>query len=158
MRRGFTLIELIIIMGVVAILMMIVLPNMGAPIRKSAFSETLSLLVSDTKAQQQKAMLGDAKLVTGPKAYGINFTSTDYTLFQGPSFLPGDANNFTVELDPNLNFSFINLPQTQIIFAPGSGDATNFINNSYTLTLIDLETGRSSIITFNRHGIIEQVL
>jgi prepilin-type N-terminal cleavage/methylation domain-containing protein len=158
MRQGFTLIELIIIIGILAILMAVVLPNFTTPVRRTSFSEALNVFVSDAKTQQHKAMMGDSQLAIGPKPYGIFITSTGYILFQGPGYTDTDPHNFSVNFDPNLNFTFINLPQTQIDFAAGSGAASNFVSDSYSVTLVDLETGQSSVITFNRYGVITQVI
>jgi len=156
MHRAFTLIELIVAIGVISIFLLTVLPNMLAPVTRSSFAETLALLSSDFRTQQLKAMLGSPDNSVGPTVYGIHLNEDNYVMFSGPGYQAANPINFTVNLDPGLIFSFIDLPGADAVFATGSGQILNF-TNTRTFTLLDTRSGQSRIISVNGYGVIDDI-
>jgi prepilin-type N-terminal cleavage/methylation domain-containing protein len=155
--KGFTIIELLVSIGVIVIILTLVLPNMLTPQRQSAFSETITSLASDLREQQLKAMLRDGSVQGSPTGYGIYFDTHNYVLFRGTVYSPSATDNFTIDLDPQISFSDIGFPGSQIVFSPGSGEAGSFISGTYTVTIGDASENISNIITVDRYGTATQI-
>lgn len=154
--RGFTLIELLVVIGIMAILFTITSINLVAPQRRTSMGETVSLLTSDLRNQQTKSMLGDAS-GSSSENFGIFFDSDNYVLFKGDSYDPSDPANFEIELTPGFEFTGTGFPSSVIIFSRGSGEAANFINDTYQLNLTDTQNGETTVITVNRYGTVTQI-
>ena len=148
--RGFTLIELIVVIGIITTLLAVTFPSLIASQHRTSLSETVAVLVSDIKQQQTKAMLGNAE-------NGLYFQADQYVLFTGSAYSAGDPANFAVILDPSIRFSDIPFPASRIIFSKGSGQASGFISDSYDLTVSDQSEGVTRIITINNYGVITEV-
>lgn len=130
---GFTLIELILIMGVIAVLFAVSSINLTGSQQKASVNSTIASLVADIKSQQFKAMTGD-----GGTDHGIRFDTTSYIL------LP---ENFVVDLGNNLQLS-TTFPANTITFSQGSGEITGFTTGSDTVTLGD------QTLRLNLYGVI----
>ena len=159
MRRAFTLIELIIVIGIVSIFLSIIIVNLLKPVSTSSFATTLDVLVSDLRRQQLKAIQGDSNGTPGLNFHGIYFSSDNYVLFSGPAYQPADPGNIIVPLNPALRFSFINLTNSEIVFASGSGESANFTPpaTSGDLSLVDIQSGLSKVIVINQYGVVSQI-
>jgi prepilin-type N-terminal cleavage/methylation domain-containing protein len=155
--KGFTVVELIVSIGIISIFLTLVLPNMLSPQHRSAYTEAITALSSDLREQQSKAMLREGSLSATPSAYGIYFGTDDYVLFKGPVYSPTAADNFKIDLDYGISFSAIGFPDSQIVFDPGSGEAGNFSADSYTITVGDSSEGIGNIITVDRYGTATQI-
>src|SRR3989337_3900526 len=88
-RQGFTLIELALIMGIIAILISFMSINLLKPQTTASTSSSVQILGADIKEQQIKAMSGDSDFETTTDSQGIYFESNRYTLFRGPTYAPG---------------------------------------------------------------------
>lgn len=152
MRRAFTLIELIIVIGIVSIFLSIVLINFLAPVARSSFAATLNVMISDLRRQQLKSIQGDSASPTGPAYYGVYFATDSYTLFTGQNYVASDPANVVVSLDPALRFSFINLPGSKVVFSPGSGESVGG-----DLSLIDVQSNLNQVIVINQYGVVDQI-
>ena len=152
-ERGFTIPELLIAMGIIAILFGFVSINLIRLQRHSSLTTTVDTLVSDLYSQQNKAMVGDTEGSGIISAHGVYFETNQYVLFRGSSYNPLDASNFPVNLDPSLTFSNITFPSSSVIFSKGSGE-TGLVNGSNTITLTDLTNGEQKILELNKHGVI----
>src|SRR3989344_9266975 len=75
---GFTLVELMVVMGIFALMLGFTSINLIRPQTQANLDTTVTTLVSDLKEQQIRAMTGD-----GPSDYGVNFEPGRYTLFTG---------------------------------------------------------------------------
>ena len=102
MKRGITLIETIVVVGV--LLTLIGMASISfLPFRsKSTLDTAITTLIADIKSQQIKAMAGDTEGREANDNYGVYFGTNSYTLFHGTDFNPGDSSNFTVTLDDQL--------------------------------------------------------
>src|SRR5579862_4938386 len=99
--KGFTAIEIILVMSIVAILLGLVTVNLFKFQHKSQLSATVASFLADYKEQQIKAMVGDTSGTATPAAYGVHFETTSYTLFRGSY----GTTNFTVNLPGGTQFS-----------------------------------------------------
>lgn len=93
MKLGFTLPELLIVMGIVAILTTLATVNLLRPQHQASTQAALATLMADLRLHQLKAMLGDTE----------------------------DSANFSITLEPPLQVS-TTFPNNQIVFQAGSGE------------------------------------
>jgi prepilin-type N-terminal cleavage/methylation domain-containing protein len=139
-KAGFTLIELVVVMGIFAIMVGFASINLIHPQTQASLDTTLTSLVSDLKEQQIRAMTGDDK-----SAYGVHITANNYTLFTGSSYSTG-TEYFTVSLNSGLSIS----TPSDIIFAQRSGETTQA-----TFTLTNSTSSESKTIIINTLGAIK---
>jgi prepilin-type N-terminal cleavage/methylation domain-containing protein len=155
--RGFTLIEVLVVAGIFVALLSFMMPTLTNSQRHTQINEAAALLIADMKDQQMKAMLGDTEGQAVSTSSGIYFETTRYTLFRGLSYSVSDTRNYVINLDPQFQFTFTNLPSSQIVYARGSGEVSNFVNDTYSLTLSDIQGGTSQVITINKYGVVQSV-
>lgn len=154
---GFTLPELIVTFAIGATLLSITTVTLFTSKGKASLSTSVATLVSDLYQQQQKAMTGDTEGRSTSDAYGIYFDQDSYTLFHGSMFSQGAADNFNISAGDNIVFTNMALPQSQIVFASGSGEFANYQQGANSLTVQDATTGEEKTITINRFGVVEQI-
>ena len=142
--KGFTIIELLVVIGVFAILATLSTLSLTQAQHSSSINSTVNVLISDLKRQQDKAMIGDTEGRGTHSNYGIHFDSTDYVLFHD-IYNATDPNNFLVNLGVTLNISTGN----DVIFAKGSGEST-----ATTITLSDTVSHQQKTLTINQYGVI----
>src|SRR5690348_3412748 len=92
-QAGFTLIELVIVLGIVGILFSIATINLVSTQHTTSVSAATDELVADMQTQQTKAMTGTKDTNGNPSSYGVHFTNSSYSLFQGTSD-PTDTTDF----------------------------------------------------------------
>lgn len=155
MRRayGFTLVEVLVVMGLMAILAGLAFTNFIRPQNQASLDSIVSTLVADIKSQQIKAMSGDSVSASTAQAHGVYIQSGSYTLFKGTSYSGSDTDNYTVAADTGVTLS-TTLPSTQVVFTKGTGDVTGFIAGQNTITITSSGTGTSKTLTLNRYGAI----
>lgn len=149
---GFSLIELLVVMGVFGLLVSFFSINLIRPQTTSRLLSATDLLLSDLKSQQLKAMVGETEGQLTSGKFGINFSQDKYTLFAGNNFIQGGSSNLVVTLESNLRFSEINLPQNQIQFATVSGEVVGYEPLQNTLILKDTVTNEQKQITILKLG------
>ncbi|MBA3723842.1 MAG: type II secretion system protein [Candidatus Levybacteria bacterium] len=154
-QKGFTLIELIIVMGIFATLTGLSTISLMNVQHKSSLTATVNTLTADLRSQQLKAMVGDTEGRAAVDTYGINLATNTYTLFHG-TFSSMESTNFAVNVPSTIQVT-TTLPNSQIIFLKGSGEVSGFVNGSNTITLRDTVNGSQSTITVNRLGVITGV-
>jgi prepilin-type N-terminal cleavage/methylation domain-containing protein len=155
--RGFTLVEILLVMGIFLALLSFIIPNLTGNQRRTQSSETIALLVADMRDQQMKTMLGDTEGQAVTSGSGIYFETNRYTLFRGSAYSAVDSRNYAVNLDSQFQFTATNFPASQIDYAEGSGEAANFVNDTYSITLTDVQNGTSKVITVNKYGVVQSV-
>jgi type II secretory pathway pseudopilin PulG len=156
MKKGITLTELIVTMGLLALLLVFSGINFISSEVKANLDTQLMLMISDIRNQQFKAMMGD-ELATIPSSQGIHFNANSYILFKGGSFDQNDPANRVVNLNPELGFTGISLPGSNLVFSPGSGECSGCQAGTDTFELINIPTGKNFRVTINHYGTITNI-
>lgn len=151
-KSGFTLIELVVVMGILLMLFGFLSFNLVGVQRKISINSTADDLVSDMASQQTKAMSGEGSI--SGESYGIYFQSDKYTLFKGTSYSSSDSNNFVVSLESGISFSNINLLGNSIIFSNRNGELSSFSQSQNSVTINDSQGQKTETITINRYGVV----
>ena len=142
---GFSLIEVVVVLGILAVLASFALVISMESYRGSSFNDERSLLISMLQTARSQAMSGVCigSECTGGVPHGVYITSNSLALFQGTSYNASDDNN---EVVPFSNRAITLSGAQQVIFAEFTGDAT-----ATTITLKDA-AGRSATITIGSEG------
>jgi prepilin-type N-terminal cleavage/methylation domain-containing protein len=156
-RRGFTFIEVVVAMGIVAILLSLTYYSTFTAQHKSTIVAATDLLINDLKQQQLKAMSGDTAGSTTAADYGVHLEATSYTLFRGSVYNQSNSANFVVPLGGTLVNLANTLPASAAAFARGSGEVDGLPSGTASLTIRDTVTGETRIITINQYGTITAV-
>ncbi|MBI2034421.1 MAG: prepilin-type N-terminal cleavage/methylation domain-containing protein [Candidatus Levybacteria bacterium] len=155
--RGFALIELLVVIGIIAILFGISTVSLLSVRNKASLSTTVSAFINDGKSQQTKAMIGDSEGRSSHDSYGLYIEQNRYTLFHGTSFSATDPDNFAITLTDDLKFANILFPSSQIIFSSVSGELANFTSGTNSLTIQNINDNSSKTIEINRYGVITAI-
>jgi len=155
-HRGFTLIEVVIAVGVFFMLFGFIILNLPSVIRSENVNTTVDTLITDIRSQQVKAMSGAGDGTAG-SSFGIYFASDRYVLFRGSVYSPSDTSNFTVNLDPSLNISNVTFPSSVLVFSQASGSAKGYVSGSDTLVVKNLVGIQQKTVRVNRFGTVDQV-
>lgn len=157
MQKGFTLIEILLVMAIISILFAISIVNLNTLQQNTYQNTSEELLLSDLKLQQLKSMTGDNNNSSTFETFGIYFGNNSYTLFRGATYSAADVENFTIELNPNLTFSNVEFANSQIVFEKNSGEIIGFTDGSDTITINNSITGTNAVITLNKYGVITDI-
>ena len=159
-KFGFTLIELMVVIGIVGIIMTFSTVNLLSLRNKSSLNSTVTQVIADIRQQQMKAMIGNS---SAPGYYGVHFDGNTYTLFHGTSTTSFPTENFLITLEQDLSFS----PTQDIIFKPGCGEIVNIplppttcgdtTGTIPTLTISISSSGENKTLKFNQFGVIKEV-
>ncbi|MFA5933462.1 MAG: type II secretion system protein [Microgenomates group bacterium] len=149
---GFTLVEILLVMGLFAILASFITINLIRPQTKASVEASINTLAADLKEAQLKSMIGDSEGQTTAQSYGIFFTSNSYTIFRGTTYNSGDTSNFIINLDTSENL-VDTFSGHLVVFERRSGEVVSFVNGSNTITISD-NGGNSKTITVNNLGVI----
>ena len=153
-QRGFTLVELIIVMGIILMLSGFATINLVKQQNTTSVNSSVDVLVSDIKSQQTKAMAGVKGDLSNNISFGIYFQSDRYVLFRGTTFSSTDSANFTVFFDENIAFSDIKFPNNTIVFQVRSGEVSGFAPGGNTLTIQNVSGLEKKTVTVNRYGVV----
>lgn len=154
---GFTLIESIIVVSIIALLTGLTTVNLFGIQDKTSLAVTVDTLISDIKQQQIKAMIGDTEGRASQDNYGIYFTPVSYVLFHGSSYSPTDFSNVIINLNDNVGLINIALPNSVVIFSKISGEVADFITGSDTITIKHNLSGEQKTIKINLYGAITDI-
>lgn len=157
MKKGFTLVELIVVLGVIGLMTVIFLPNLlgsrsHVEVRSNAYT-----VVADIKAQQLKAMLGDTEGRGINSPYGVHFETTTYTLFHGDTYSPAEPSNAIIALAGDLHFNNVSFPSSTIVFQKGNGEIFGFVSGGNGFSLTVGSTGEVINVSFNQLGIVSVI-
>ncbi len=141
---GFTIIELLVTMGIIAVLFGISSIGLSMLIPNTSQSLSYDSLVNDIRAQQTLAM-------SSGMSHGIYFESNSYTLFEGDSYA-GGSNKLVVPLGDSVNISNVTFAGNQVVFQPGSGDILNYSSNNDSVTLTNSVSDKAIVIKVNKYG------
>lgn len=150
MRRAFTVIELIVVMGIVAVIVGAISFNLLSGQRQVVKTGIVEQVVADIRSQQSKTMIGDGS----GASFGVHFGSNFYTLFTGSTYNVNDSSNFVVNMDNNIQFT-TTFAGGNIVFTPVSGEVTNYQTGQDTLTEIDATDNTFHILHVNKYGVVD---
>lgn len=156
-RSGYSIPELLVVMVIIGGLFFLGSDTLFAPQRKNTSETTINTLLAEISNQQNKSMSGDIGSGTVQNSYGLYFTSTSYTTFRGTVYTGGNSTNFTTTLHPDLRFSTIDLPSSQIIFATSSGSFQGYSASHNSVVLQDSVGSVTKTLRFNQYGVVESV-
>jgi len=151
---GFTLPEVIIVIGIISLLLAYVITGYIRSVRTSTINGEVQILLAHIANQQNKAMSGSAENNASPSAYGIYFSSSSYTLFQGDSYNSTDPDNIAITVPNTIRFTTIQLPQQSIVFQRLNGEVQGF-SPSQNLVVVQEENTIQKVMTINRFGVID---
>lgn len=149
-NRGFTLIELIVITGIIFTLTGIIVVNLVRQRNITSVGATIDILISDMTTQQTKSMSGN-------ESFGVYFESDKYTLFKGASYSFNNTTNFVVDVDKNLLISNIRFPSSTIVYATRSGEVKNFSQGNNTIIIQSVSGLETKTMTVNKYGVMTGV-
>jgi len=152
--RGFTLVEIVITLGVLTALLTLTGVSLLSSRQHTSLNSAAAEITADLKGQQAKAMVGDTAGSGAVSPYGTYFSAGSYTLFKGSVYSPADPDNFEVSLEPSQTFSS---PGLTVVFNSGSGEIVGFIPGGYIFTLADSLEGISKTFNLNRYGVITSI-
>lgn len=148
---GLTLVELIVVIGILSLLIAIAFVSVANIRVLTTNTNTISVLASDLKAQQIKAMTGDTEGRGVKDNYGIKILPNEYVFFHGNGYNPADTTNYSFSIGSGYVLS-TTLPDQTILFASGSGEVVNFILNQDTITITNSQTNQRRSLRLNQYG------
>lgn len=150
-RNGFSLLELLIIVGALAILMILAVPSLNFFKKESALMNNAEEIISGLRVAQTKTLAS-----TGPSQWGVYFNNVSsphqYVLFKGSSYAGRDASFDEVyKLPAYAEFYEINLNGggKEIVFSRISGATSQYGNVKIKLTT---DASKNKIISVDSSG------
>lgn len=153
-KRGFTFVEMVVIMGIFATLAAIVTVQALGYQRRASVSQVAEILVSDIRSQQTKAMTGATVGGVDPPGFGVYLEGTRYILFTGLSYSAADPRNRIVTIPENVTVQNNTFPDQSIVFLAGSGELNGFSSGQNRFVLMENAGMATKTIEFNRLGLL----
>jgi type II secretory pathway pseudopilin PulG len=142
MRKGYTLVEAVVVVSAVAVLAVTILPSFGS----FRFSRNLERdrrgAVAALRTAQARAMAG-----AGDAAWGVRFSPTEYVLYKGPTYDVAGTDNVRYRLSGS---TFSGAAGQTVLFEKLRGTTAN----AGTLGFAGGD-GRSAAVTVTAAGGIE---
>lgn len=154
LKLGFTLVELLLVMGIMGVLFSIATIGFFGVQGKYSEAQGVQLLVADMRSQQTKAMTGVMNGANVPDGYGIHFGIDSYTLFAGTSYDSMSSSNAVVNLPAGITFSADGFANGNVVFLRASGEVSGYVQDA---DYVDLTSGSSNTTTrvkVNRLGVV----
>jgi len=150
-RMGFTMVELLLVMGIFAILIALSSVNYFSTINQNTVGNTENVLIADLRSAQNKAMSGTSVSGVSQPSWGVKFLGNSYVIFPGTTYSAGNTNNYVVTLPDRVVLS-TTFPSSQVQFSRISGEIMSYSSATDTITLT---VGSSSkTIELNVYGTI----
>ncbi len=158
-EKGFSLIEILLVISLMVIILSLATPNLFNPLGKEKVSSLTNDLTANIKDAQTKAMHSETLGQGATSEFGVHFTANNYTIFRGTIFNPADADNFSVSVESGLtinpNLPCLSSPNdcNNIVFSKLTGEVQNYDQTKNSLCLVDTLNNRM-LITTNLLGVI----
>jgi len=146
-RNAFTVVEIVIVMGIIAILFSLSVPQLFRLQDRTTLRSATVTLISHMRQQQSNAM-------NSSSLYGIFFEQGRYILFTGSHYTSSAPElNTVVSLDYPVAFSQILFPTSEVVFASGSGEIVDYDTINHSVALQDSINNQEKKIEFNAFGV-----
>lgn len=106
MKRGFTLVEIMVVIGIMSLLILVVSVNIRSFQTRAQVTQAAEELASILREAQSRSMA-----VVNGENHGIHFNEGDntYTLFEGTAFSEGAPTNVVYSLDISIELTSVSL-------------------------------------------------
>lgn len=143
-RPGFTLVELLVLGGVMAVLATGVSLNFVSAQVKVSIDQAASQVVADIVEQQARGMAGQGE-GGEPSGRVITWGSTSYIL---------DPGGTVKEMPAGVVIESVGFAGNRVEFAHGSGEVLGYVAGEDNLVLRHEATGEGRIISLNKWGVV----
>ena len=150
-QKGFTLLELMIAIGILAIVSVIAMANFSGVFRAISLTSTQKGLVTDLRAAQANAMNGEFAVKWG--VHFVNGATQYYEVFRTPSNYAdvGKVVTATTALPASITFTDPGAASVKdIIF-----DRTTGVASVSSVTISEGSSGSTATVSVTASGIIE---
>jgi prepilin-type N-terminal cleavage/methylation domain-containing protein len=151
---GFTLIEMVIVITIFSILLSLTYINFIRPQRSVSSRSIIAILRNDIRHQQLQTMFSQNSSLNSSRAHGFYFDTYSYTSFTNSSYSAGDGTNYTVNLPTNYEFSSINFPSGELVFASVDGTVSGYNPAQNSVTLRNISNNEEITLTVNNYGVL----
>ncbi len=139
-------------MGVFVTLTAFISLSLLRPQNQVSLDTTVTMITADLRAQQLKAMNGQANAQSTSQNHGLLVNPSSYVLFAGTSYSSDLSNSVTINLNAPLTLS-TTFANSQVVFAKKSGEILNFSPSLNTITITNTVTQISKTISVNQYGV-----
>lgn len=145
--RGFTLVEILIVISVVGIMASVVLYNFSAKRNTQVLSNTEDEVVALVSEARSRTVSAEENM-----QYGVHFQSNRVVLFQGATFVDGAGENREISIDPVITITSIALAgsSTDVVFKKMTGETDTY----GSLVIKNTSSFQQKTITISRAGFV----
>lgn len=149
---GFIFAELVVVLGIVSVLFGLGTINIFRLLQRPPVVAHVDVLTSDLRSAQTRAMIGDTNGVS-TSDFGVMIEAERYILFRGSMYNAADSANIVISFPTGIRAS-TTFPNSQLVFARGSGEIIGFTDGQNTITLQKSDAGEQQAIQINRLGAV----
>lgn len=158
-QSGFTIIEILVVVSLLTIVLTLTTTSLFTPLGR-ARTENLSVdIISLLRQAQSYAINSETLGSASATSFGVHFTNSTYSLFQGNIYNPTDPNNLVVDIPAGLmvsqNLPCSGLPNdcNNIVFNQRSGEIANFDPGKNSICVSN-NSNSSTLVSFNYLGVM----
>lgn len=146
--KGFTFIELLIVLGILVIVTLVVTPFFSTSISTNDLQTSAWLLANDLRRAQAASMASQNN-----SAWSVHLQADRHVLFEGGTYNASDPDNIETILPSTITISLISLN--------GGGSDVRFTkirggtNDFGAITLLDTNSGQTLVVNVNAAGRIQ---
>ena len=146
-KKGFALIEMLTVMGIMAILFSLSVPQLFRLQDRNNLQNATIKLTSFIRQQQLNAMNNTLSL------YGVYLEQSKYTQFSGPKYISTESANIITTFDYPITLTQIDIPSSTLFFASGSGELVGYSSSHHSIVIKDTVYNMQKTILFNSLGV-----
>ncbi len=143
MQKGFTILEIVIVVAMFAIIAIITMPVILSYFNVQNVDDAAATMIVTLRQARTQAMYQK-----NDSAFGVKFTTSSYTLFQGSSY---ESRTLSEDLTTTLPVSITVSGLSDVVFTKRTG----IPSTTGTITIQSGDSTRS--IQINSQGLIEQL-